>query len=174
MNAVPVSGVGLAVGGRLPALIRADGSPVWRPQYTRDSVLLAALHGEDCEPCARFRSELERAQPDFRAWDGRLVIAVAGEETGAPAEANRAVAETGERDPALQVAGRGGGTAPAPEKSHAAVARMPECVGVPPAIVVADRFGHIYHVAASGPTHSFPAPRELEEWLRFIGTQCPE
>jgi hypothetical protein len=162
MDADTASGASFDIGGRLPALNRADGTPLWRPQYTRDSVLLAVLHGEKCEPCTRFRRDLVLAQPDFRAWDGKLVIAVAGDRGGAatvaePAEANAPTprgAESGEAEPA--------------------VARVPDRVGETPAVIIADRFGHIYHVAACGQAHAFPEPRELEEWLRFIGTQCPE
>jgi hypothetical protein len=42
-----------------------------------------------------------------------------------------------------------------------------------PRVVVADRFGDVYHVAG-GTSHQLTEPRELEEWLRFIATQCPE
>jgi hypothetical protein len=46
--------------------------------------------------------------------------------------------------------------------------------GGPPRIVVADRFGDVYHVEEGGAGHALPGPRVLEEWLRFIATQCPE
>jgi hypothetical protein len=61
-----------------------------------------------------------------------------------------------------------------PAWAEPAVARVPDAVGGPPAVIIADRFGHIYHVEAGGQAHAFSEPRELEEWLRFIGTQCPE
>ena len=41
-------------------------------------------------------------------------------------------------------------------------------------VVVADRYGQIYYVSQAGEGHGFPAPRELEEWLKFLATQCPE
>jgi hypothetical protein len=155
-------GISLDIGGRLPALTRADGVHVWRPQYTRDSVLLAVLHGAECEPCTRYRHDLARAQPDFRAWDGKLVIAVPDDHEGA----------AGVAEPAAAKAERARGTElPVAEP---AVARVPDRVGEPPAVIIADRFGHIYHVEAGGPAHALSEPRQLEEWLRFIGTQCPE
>jgi hypothetical protein len=46
--------------------------------------------------------------------------------------------------------------------------------GAAPRIVVADRFGDVYHVEEGGAAHALPGPRVLEEWLRFIATQCPE
>jgi hypothetical protein len=162
MDPDTATGVSLAMGDRLPALTRADRTPVWRPQYTRDSVLLAVLHGEECEPCTRYRHELARAQPDFRAWDGKLVIAVQGDHEGT----------AGVAEPAAARAERARGTErPVAEP---AVARVPDRAGEPPAFIIADRFGHIYHVEAGGQAHAFPEPRQLEEWLRFIGTQCPE
>lgn len=45
--------------------------------------------------------------------------------------------------------------------------------GDSPYVVVADRYGHVFYaVEASG--HQFPAPRELEEWVKYLGTLCPE
>jgi hypothetical protein len=141
-------GVPFSVGGRLPPLARPDGVTVWRPQYTRHAVVLAVLHGEGCEPCTRYRDALVRSQDDFRAWDGRLVVA--GPALG--------------RSPGVtQVADSSGG-----------VSGVIDTFGGAPRVIVADRFGHIYHVEDGGPTHALSEPRELEEWLRFIGTQCPE
>jgi hypothetical protein len=180
MDPDTATGVRLDVGGRLPALTRANGTPVWRPQYTRDSVILAVLHGAECEPCTRFRHDLARAQPDFRAWDGKLVIAVTGELEGRAGAAEPAVAKAetsrgtgpGAAEPAVVNVEKARGTElPLTEP---AVARVPDRVGEPPAVVIADRFGHIYHVEAGGPAHALSEPRQLEEWLRFIGTQCPE
>jgi hypothetical protein len=127
-------------GARLPVIVRTDGTPVWRPQYTRDAVLLAVLHGSGCEPCTRYRRALAAAEADFGAWGGRLLVALAGK-----------VDSEGE-----------------------AVASVPEGFGEAPGVVVADRFGQIYHIEHGGPEHALSEPRELEAWLRFIGTQCPE
>jgi hypothetical protein len=41
-------------------------------------------------------------------------------------------------------------------------------------VAVADRYGQIFHVAPAGATHNLPSPRELVEWLKFLGTLCPE
>jgi hypothetical protein len=127
-------------GGRLPGIARTDGTTAWRPQYTRDALLLAVLHGAGCEACARYRQALAAAEPDFHSWGGRLLVAVAGETEG-------------------------GG--------EAGVA-APEGFGEAPGIIVADRFGQIYHAEQGGRAHTLSEPRELEAWLRFIGTQCPE
>ena len=42
------------------------------------------------------------------------------------------------------------------------------------AVIVADRYGQIYEVYRAGTGHEFPAVRQLEEWLKFLGTLCPE
>jgi hypothetical protein len=142
-------GVPFSVGGRLPPLARPDGVTVWRPQYTRHAVVLAVLHGEGCEPCTRYGAALAGAQAEFRAWDGRLVVAADPALSSAP--------------DVTQVADRFGDAA-----------LITDTFGGAPRVIVADRFGHIYHVEDGGPAHALSEPRELEEWLRFIGTQCPE
>lgn len=42
------------------------------------------------------------------------------------------------------------------------------------AVIVADQYGQIYDAVYTGGGHQFPAPRQLEEWLKFLGTLCPE
>jgi hypothetical protein len=41
-------------------------------------------------------------------------------------------------------------------------------------VVIADRYGQVYYVSEAGENHAFPTPRELEEWLKFLATECPE
>jgi hypothetical protein len=41
-------------------------------------------------------------------------------------------------------------------------------------VIVADRYGQVFHIALAGPRHTLPPPRELAEWLKFLGTLCPE
>ncbi|HJU65394.1 MAG TPA: hypothetical protein VJ596_06935 [Gemmatimonadaceae bacterium] len=41
-------------------------------------------------------------------------------------------------------------------------------------LVVADRYGHVYFVQQAGLGHELPPPQEVEEWLKFLATQCPE
>lgn len=43
-----------------------------------------------------------------------------------------------------------------------------------PAVIIADRYGQVYHVATAEDADGLLDARELEEWLRFLGTQCPE
>lgn len=151
----------LAAGSRLPTLVSADGRVVWRPQYTRNPLVLAVLHDMECEPCADYRRDLIAARPDFATWDGRLVIAAPHAEAtpAATAATGEAVRKTG---------------APRADAVPTGAVTVPDTFGGAPRVIVADRFGDVYHVHDGGPAHALPEPRALEEWLRFIATQCPE
>ena len=47
--------------------------------------------------------------------------------------------------------------------------------GLPtPAVVVADRWGEIHHVAHAARIEDLTPPAELVEWCRFVQRQCPE
>jgi hypothetical protein len=47
--------------------------------------------------------------------------------------------------------------------------------GVPcPGVVVADRWGEIFHVAGGPGVMSLPTPHEIIEWLDYVQRQCPE
>ncbi len=43
-----------------------------------------------------------------------------------------------------------------------------------PAIVVADRWGEIHHVAGGKTVDDLPGPDDVIEWLRCVQQQCPE
>jgi hypothetical protein len=150
MSADTTPAMHFEVGGRLPALSAPDGRHIWRPQYTRSNMVLAVLHGSGCEICAAYAGVLAAERPSFHAWDGRLVLALPAGDPGAGP--------------------RGAGAAAAPPPA----ATVPDTFGGAPRIIIADRFGQIYHLEDAGPAHALPEPRALEEWLRFIATQCPE
>jgi hypothetical protein len=47
--------------------------------------------------------------------------------------------------------------------------------GIPfPGVVVADRWGEVYHVKDADRAAALPAPGELSGWLRFVRNECPE
>jgi hypothetical protein len=74
-------------------------------------------------------------------------------------------------DEALRAAGSDAAT---PEAAVGATHKVRDTFGGAPRVIVADRFGHIFHVEEGGQVHRLPEPRELEAWLRFLATQCPE
>jgi hypothetical protein len=43
-----------------------------------------------------------------------------------------------------------------------------------PGVVVADRWGEVYHVKEADRASALPAPDEVSEWLRFVRNECPE
>jgi hypothetical protein len=44
-----------------------------------------------------------------------------------------------------------------------------------PAVLIADRWGEVQHVAGTGrPEAALPDAAALLEWLRFVQSQCPE
>jgi hypothetical protein len=43
-----------------------------------------------------------------------------------------------------------------------------------PAVVVADRWGEIVHVAATSQVDDLTSPEELLDWVDYLGRRCPE
>jgi len=54
------------------------------------------------------------------------------------------------------------------------ISDLEQITGKAAGVIVADRYGQVFHVATAGPAHALPSPRELTEWLKFLGTLCPE
>ena len=94
---------------------------------------------------------LVRAAPDFADWGGRVVVIVPG-----------SVADATDLRAALSL--------PFTVVSETPGTHLLDRAGV----IIADRFGQIFAVDDAGTEHALPPPREVEEWLKFIGTQCPE
>jgi hypothetical protein len=42
------------------------------------------------------------------------------------------------------------------------------------ALLIVDRYGQVYHVAEAGEDGQLPDVAEIEQWTRFLATQCPE
>jgi hypothetical protein len=42
------------------------------------------------------------------------------------------------------------------------------------ALVIADRYGQIYELAEASAAGELPSAEEIEEWTKFLATQCPE
>lgn len=66
-------------------------------------------------------------------------------------------------------------------ETHAVVidrgAKLRRGLGVPEsawALVVADRWGVVYDVVSSADESELPSADEIEEWFKFLATQCPE
>ncbi|MGH7457545.1 MAG: hypothetical protein ACREKN_00485 [Longimicrobiaceae bacterium] len=42
------------------------------------------------------------------------------------------------------------------------------------ALVVVDRYGEVYEVVGAEGCNRLPSPAEIEEWFKYLATQCPE
>jgi len=126
-----------------------SGLPVkLRPLAGKTSVLVA-VHSAACPGCREYLQALASSSGEFDVWEARLLVAV----PGPPEEASRLTVAFGHvlSDPGRQLAGPGSAS-----------------------VMVADRYGQIFHAAHAGASHRLPPVRELEEWLKYLGTLCPE
>lgn len=111
--------------------------------------VLVTLHSSLCPGCRAYLDTLAPLAGEFDAWDGRLLVLV----PGTIAEAKRLRLPYGK--------------ALADEREHLASAAFAS-------VTVADRYGQVFHAARAGVAHDLPAVRDLAEWLKFLGTLCPE
>lgn len=158
MNAAERSWLeGLEQGDRLPrlALPSADGSPVRLRGADRRATVLVGVHSASCPGCRRYLDEIDAAASSLELWGARLLALV----PGGVENARALKSETGLSFRVVAAA------------KNAPAADTPAEDAV---VLIADRWGEIYHVARSGAGHELPIPPELEEWLRFLATQCPE
>lgn len=143
---------GLSVGAFLPdvQLPAASGPASARLRETGGKITaLLTLHSAQCAGCLDYLDRLRPISEEFSDWDARLLIVVPGPASGValPTHPFGAVL----RD------------------EHGSIAD-----GSCASLLVADRYGQIFEAVHSGPSHELPGPRELAEWLKYLGTLCPE
>lgn len=142
----------LGVSGFLPHFelpAAPDGDPVRLRESGGKITVLVTVHGASCTGCLDYVRSLTAIAGELEVWDGRLLVVVPGELHAAarlPAPAARVLA-----DEHARIA----------DASHATV-------------LVADRFGQIFHASDAGASHELPPAHELEGWLKYLGTLCPE
>jgi peroxiredoxin len=124
------------------------------------SMVLWFPHAVDCVGCRRYLDQLSAAETAFRHWDGRLIAVLPG-----TPEAAVAAAATSRNHSRFSIVAD-------PER---ALARSLGLSGDAD-LLIADRFGECFHAAraAEGDHDALPAPDEVERWLTYLGTQCPE
>ncbi|HEX6937876.1 MAG TPA: hypothetical protein VF158_00585 [Longimicrobiales bacterium] len=148
---------GLGVGDRLPPLVlprAADGvSVAWRaPQRGAPVVVFVSPAGAARD----YVAGLAGAEPELRVWNGRLiaVLPVGADTAFLPAEAAAGV--TVLSDPEGEAHRRCG----VGEREAA--------------LFIADRWGQIYLAERAPDESRLPGVDQIEEWLRYLATQCPE
>lgn len=174
----------LRVGQRLPdvGLPRPDGAVRALRGAHRDAVVVVVLHDADCERCRDYLRALAAAAPRFRIWDGSV---------GAVTDAPHPDHLQAELDPDIDVlidaertfldrvqahggfGGRAGDRA-GDRAGNMAGESASEVPADGPVVLVADRYGQLFEILPAGPDHVLVEPRELEEWLKYLATQCPE
>ncbi|MGH7480584.1 MAG: hypothetical protein ACRELV_00385 [Longimicrobiales bacterium] len=143
-----------ARGGRLPhANLRGSGgTPVPLRPAGREATFLFRAHGPDCGACRAYVERLVEAQArELQYWYARVMII------------------DGDVATVRDAAGAGVSVVEDPEGATAGTG----AAGVV-ALVVADRFGRIFDVVRAREADALPDMPELEEWARFLATQCPE
>ncbi|HEX7052030.1 MAG TPA: hypothetical protein VF188_17610 [Longimicrobiales bacterium] len=156
--AAPVARRVLRVGDRLPALEMTDERSGARVQWrapARGAPVVVFTGPIEAGDGARYLESLSAAAPALALWGGRPIVVVPG------IEAARAAAEAAPSFPIL-VDGDG------------AAARRCGVAAGRAALLIADRWGQIYDATYADSTRDLPDAGAIEEWLRFIATQCPE
>jgi hypothetical protein len=113
------------------------------------------LQSDDRDADLSYLRDLNAAAPTLGLWGGRVIVVMP--------DAPRRMAAGPDRAAALDLV---------TESTDEA-----ERCGVPAgedAILIADRWGQIYHGAQGATSEALPAPGEIEEWVKFLSMQCPE
>lgn len=148
----------MPVGSRLPSLVsHSEGTELrWRDP-SRGSTVAVVLQSDDRDADLAYLRGLNAAADAFGLWDGRVIVVMPG--------ADGSVNSTGHVGTAGSVAVV---TEPYGEAEHLGIR------GGEDAVLIADRWGQVYHGASGPAADALPSPAEIEEWLQFISMQCPE
>lgn len=132
---------------RLPSA--PNGALVQLRESGGKTTVLVTLHSARCAGCQEYLNSLAPLSGEFDIWDARLLVIVPG-----PMRAAERL-----RAPFGKVLG----------DEHRRLADPASA-----SVLVADRYGQIFHAAHAGDSHELTSPRDLEEWLKYLGTLCPE
>jgi hypothetical protein len=141
---------------RVELAVVPDGTPHGLRTESRDARVLLVLPS-DHGPWHDYLRELSAAAPDIHYWyASTLVVVATGPADAARLRAGAAAALEVAADPGADVAGR---------------------IGLPvdsAMLVIADRYGQVYGAWTGEDGKGLPPAAEVEEWTRFLATQCPE
>ncbi len=125
------------------------GAPVQLRESGGKISVLVAAHSAACAGCRNYLQSLNPLSGEFEAWDARLLVIIPegiSEGRSIGALFGKILSDERHRYTA-------GGAA---------------------SLQVADRYGQIFESVDAGSSHEFLKPHELTEWLKYIGTLCPE
>lgn len=189
----------MSVGSRLPSLRSHtdSGELRWRDPAGGATVAVF-LQSRDQDADRAYLSELAEAADRFRLWSGRVIVVTPDEEVAAGARSGSggaagAVSSAGAGAPSgAPVGAERGATASSSETHgisgpgsdrHGTISIVTEPAGEAEhcgvragedAILIADRWGEVYYGARGSAPDVLPDTTEIEEWLKFLATQCPE
>jgi hypothetical protein len=101
-------------------------------------------HPFACAGCDQYLQSVAEIADEFGVWDARFLILASTGVSSTMVPFGTVMTETEE----LPINGAG--------------------------LIVADRYGQIFYVRHTDDTHELSSPRELMEWLKYLGTLCPE
>ncbi len=145
-------------GNRLPNLSLPDTSRHHRQSLLAPGVsatVVVLTHASGCAECRAYLDTLAANRQSLLDWEGRVVVVL----PEPPEEAERS-AEL-ELQPFLLLAD--------PDARVTSAAKVE-----PPATIIADRSGEVHISHEAGAQHQFLPPNEVEDWVRYLATQCPE
>ena len=123
---------------------QAGGLPVSLRPARGETTVIVWRHRFPCRVCDGYIQGVAILENEFRIWEARLLIL-------APS-------------PLSPIPG-------ASFCTHAVDVQLPpQGAGV----IVADRYGQVFYAVRTDASHQFPPTRELTEWLKYLGTLCPE
>jgi hypothetical protein len=138
-------------GDRVPSvtLSRWSSDEPFDLRPSRGPRVFIVLHDFDCGDCLRYVEAIASVREAVESWGGDVVVV------------SPRAAGTGE-DPLSGI--------------RLPVLSDPEQIlsDGRPAVIVADRWGEVYHGNASEAAHDPVSPKEVVEWVKFVSIQCPE
>jgi hypothetical protein len=125
--------------------IAAEGSATALRSIHGETTVIYWMHSFECVECDQYLQALTSIVDEFRVWDARLLVCISPEIAAAPS--------------------------PLPFGTLLINDQFPlEGTG----LIVADRYGQVFYVVRAHDGHTLPSAQELTEWLKHLGTLCPE
>lgn len=147
--------------GRLALETAGDGRLELR-RGGREASILFLAHGVDCAGCRRYLEGPARGAPTLALWDARVIVVLPD---GAPIDGPSA-------DPPIHALREPAALSLVLDRDDRLRGRCG--LGDATGLLIADRFGEVFVLRRARRATGLPDPADLDEWARFLATQCPE